>query len=106
MTIKAKSVILKQNEKYLVFSNVYKAEGSDEPSHLDVVNSVMNKGYSGEDFFALSTATWKPFSIEIYPELDKKIKDKIIQEIKKDIATTVSIMENKELLKDMHKKDR
>ena len=91
MTIRAKSVIFKKDGDYTIFSKVYNAEKVEEPSHVDLVTKAITRGFSDNDFLALSTSTWEPFTTEIYPELDEKIKKKITKLIKADI---IRIIEN------------
>lgn len=85
MTIRAKSVIFKKDGEYTLFSKVYDVEKTEEPSHIDLVTRAIQRGFTDNDFFALSTSTWKPFTAEIYPELDEKVKKKISKLIKLDI---------------------
>lgn len=106
MPIRAKSVIFKKDGEYTVFSKVYNAERVEEPSHVDLVTKAITRGFSDNDFLALSTSTWEPFTVEIYPELDEKSKKKISKLIKSDIKSILQDRETKKLLKkinDEHK---
>lgn len=103
MAIRAKSVIFKRDDEYTVFSKVYNAEKVEEPSHVDLVTKAMVRGFSDNDFLALSTSTWEPFTVEIYPELNEKSKKKIIKLIKEDIIKIIKNHKNKKLLQEMNK---
>ncbi len=103
MTIRAKSVIFKRDGEYTVFSKVYNVEKTEEPSHIDLVSKAIKRGFSDNDFLALSTSTWNPFTTEIYPELDEKIKKKISKLIKEDI---MRIIENNKTRKILQKIDK
>lgn len=98
MTIRAKSVIFKRNGEYTVLSKVYNVEKVEEPSHIDLVTKAIKMGFTDNDFLALSTSTWKPFTTEIYPELDGKIKKKLSKLIKADIMRIIESNRTKKLL--------
>ncbi len=103
MPIRAKSVIFKKDGECTVFSKVYNAEKVEEPSHIDLVTKAITRGFSDNDFLALSTSTWKPFTTEIYPELDEKIKKKITKLIKADIIRIIENHKKKKLLQELNK---
>ena len=103
MTIRAKSVIFKKDGEYTVFSKVYNVEKVEEPSHVDLVTKALKRGFSDNDFLALSTSTWDPFTIEIYPELKEDIKKRIIKRIKRDISDIIETHKKKQLLKEINK---
>jgi hypothetical protein len=98
MTIRAKSVVFKRDGEYTIFSKVYDVEKIEEPSHLDLVNKAIKNGFSDKDFLALSTSTWDPFTIELYPELTQKAMDKIKSLIKKDIVRILRKKVDKKIL--------
>lgn len=102
MPIRAKSVIFKKDGEYTIFSKVYNAEKIEEPSHVDLVTKAMVRGFSDNDFLALSTSTWEPFTTEIYPELDGKIKKKITKLIKADIIRIIENYKKKKLLQELN----
>lgn len=101
MTVRAKSVIFKKDGEYTVFSKVYDIEKIAEPSHLDLVTKAIKQGFSDKDFFAISTSTWKPFTIEMYPEPTEKIKKKISKLIKDNIKLILQDRETKRLLENV-----
>lgn len=103
MTIRAKSVIFKKDGEYTVFSKVYNVEKVEEPSHIDLVTKAIARGFSDHDFLALSTSTWDPFTTEIYPELNEKLKNKISKLIKDDIKSILQDRETKKLSKRLQK---
>lgn len=106
MTIRAKSVIFKKDGEYTVFSKVYDVEKIEEPSHVDLVTKAMVRGFSDKGFLALSTATWDPFTIEIYPELNEDIKKRIIKRIKRDISNIIEEYKTKQLSDTLTKKTK
>ena len=106
MPIRAKSVIFKKDGEYTVFSKVYNAEKVEEPSHVDLVTKAMVRGFSDNDFLALSTSTWEPFTTEIYPELDEKIKKKITKLIKADIIRIIENHKKRTLLERKSNKEK
>ena len=106
MTIRAKSVIFKKDGEYTIFSRVYDVEKTGEPSHVDLVTKAITRGFSDNDFLALSTSTWDPFTIEIYPELNKDIKKRITRRIKRDIGDMVEKYKSKQLLDTLTKKTK
>lgn len=106
MTIRAKSVIFKKDGEYKVFSKVYDIEKIDEPSHLDLITKAINQGFSDKDFFVLSTSTWEPFTVEIYPELTEKIKKKISKLIKDNIKLILQNRETKNFFKNISEKGK
>ena len=93
------SLTVKKDGEYTIFSKVYDIEKTGEPSHIDLVTKTITRGFSDNDFLALSTSTWNPFTIEIYPELDEKSKKKISKLIKDDIKLILQDRETKKLLK-------
>lgn len=103
MTIRAKSVIFKKDGEYTVFLKVYNAEKVEEPSHVDLVTKAMIRGFSDNDFLALSTSTWEPFTTEIYPILDEKTKNKVSKLIKNNIIRIIETHKKKQLLKEINK---
>ena len=106
MTIRAKSVIFKKDGEYTIFSRVYDVEKTGEPSHVDLVTKAMVRGFSDNDFLALNTSTWDPFTIEIYPELNEDIKKRVTKRIKKDISEIIEEHKNKQLLDTLTKKTK
>lgn len=106
MTIRAKSVVFKKDGEYTIFSKVYDVEKVEEPSHIDLFTKVITKGFTDNDFFALSTSTWNPFTIEIYPQLDGKTKKKLSKLIKLDIQLILQKRANKILSKKVDGKER
>lgn len=106
MTIRAKSVIFKKDGEYTIFSKVYDAEKTGEPSHIDLVTKALKRGFSDKDFLALSTSTWDPFTIEIYPELNKDIEKRITKHIKRDISDIIEEYKTKQLLNTLTKKTK
>lgn len=106
MTIRAKSVIFKKDGEYTIFSRVYDVEKTGEPSHVDLVTKAITRGFSDNDFLALSTSTWDPFTIEIYPELNKDIEKRITRRIKRDIGDMVEKHKSKQLLDTLTKKTK
>lgn len=103
MAIRAKSVIFKKDGEYVIFSKVYNTEKTEEPSHVDLVSKAITRGFSDHDFLALSTSTWDPFTTEIYPELNKKTKNKISKLIKDSIKSILQDKETRKLLKRLRK---
>ena len=89
MNIRIKSVVFKKNGRYTVFSKIYNIENKNEPSHLDLVTKAISKGFSDNNFIALSTSTWNPFTIDIFPKskneyfIEKLIKNSIEKKLKK-----------------------
>lgn len=106
MTIRAKSVIFKKDGEYTIFSKVYNAEKIEEPSHVDLVTKALKRGFKDKDFLALSTSTWDPFTIEIYPELNEDIKKRITRRIKRDISDMIEEYKSKQLLDILTKKTK
>ena len=106
MPIRAKSVIFKKDGEYTIFSRVYDVEKTGEPSHIDLVTKAMVRGFSDNDFLALSTSTWEPFTTEIYPELDEKIKKKITKLIKADIIRIIENHKKRTLLERKSNKEK
>lgn len=106
MTIRAKSVIFKKDGEYTIFSKVYDIEKIDEPSHLDLITNAIKQGFSDKDFFVLSTSTWEPFTVEIYPELTEKIKKKISKLIKTDIMRIIENHKKRMLLEIKSNKEK
>jgi len=106
MTIRAKSVIFKKDGEYAIFSRVYDVEKTGEPSHVDLVTKAITRGFSDNDFLALSTSTWDPFTIEIYPELNKDIEKRITKRIKKDVSDIIEEHKTKQLLGVLTKKTK
>lgn len=106
MTIRAKSVIFKKDGEYTIFSRVYDVEKTGEPSHVDLVTKAITRGFSDNDFLALSTSTWDPFTIEIYPELNKDIEKRITKRIKKDVSDIIEEYKTKQLLGVLTKKTK
>lgn len=106
MTIRAKSVIFKKDDEYTIFSKVYNVEKVEEPSHIDLVTRAITKGFTDSDFFALSTSTWNPFTVEIYPQLDEKTKKKLSKLIKLDIQSILQKHANKLSLKEVDGEER
>lgn len=85
MPIRAKSVVFYKDGEYTVLSNVYEAEYTVEPAHIDLVSRAMRRGFTDRDFIAACTSTWNPYTIEIYPELEEHIQKKIRRLVKSDI---------------------
>lgn len=106
MTIRAKSVIFKKDGEYTVFSKVYDVEKTGDPSHIDLVTKALKRGFNDKDFLALSTSTWDPFTIEIYPELNEDIKKRIIKRIKRDISNIIEEYKTKQLSDTLTKKTK
>ena len=106
MVIRAKSVVFKKDGEYTIFSKVYDVEKVEEPSHIDLVTKALKRGFSDNDFLALSTSTWNPFTIEIYPQLDGKTKKKLSKLIKLDIQLILQKRANKILSKKVDGKER
>ena len=97
---------IKKDDEYTVFSKVYNAEKVEEPSHVDLVTKAIVRGFSDNDFLALSTSTWDPFTIEIYPELNEDIKKRITKRIKIDIGNMIEEHKSKQLLDILTKKTK
>ena len=106
MPIRAKSVIFKKDGEYTIFSKVYNAEKVEEPSHIDLVTKAITRGFSDNDFLALSTSTWEPFTIEIYPELKEDIKKRITKRIKRDISDMIEEHKKRTLLERKSNKEK
>ncbi len=106
MTIRAKSVIFKKDGEYTIFSKVYNVEKTGEPSHVDLVTKAVKRGFSDNDFIALSTSTWNPFTTEIYPELNEDIKKRVTKRIKRDISDMIEEHKKRTLLERNNKKEK
>ena len=98
MTIRAKSVVFKRDGEYTVFSKVYDVEKTEDPFHSDLLLKASKKGFKDEHFVAISTSTWDPYTIEIYPELTQKIATKVKNLVKEDIIRILNIQKCKKIL--------
>ena len=105
MPIRAKSVVFYRDGEYAVFSNVYEAEYTSEPAHIDLVSQAMRRGFTDRDFIAACTSTWNPYTIEIYPDLEERAQKRIKRLVKSDIQMRFNDKRLQKLL-DINRKEK
>ena len=105
MSIRAKSVVFYKDGEYTVFSTVYDAESTAEPYHVELVSQAMRRGFTDREFIAACIATWKPYTIEIYPEPEERIQKKIKRLVKSDIQMRLNDKRLQTLL-DINRKEK